>query len=144
MNKEVIIAALMGAIATIGAPLLASWRQSVPAKMTKVEACDETLRSRAMRGEYSGVYVGLVWDGTGEAEVQLMIARNGDTIQGSYFRAGLCGTVLGEVVQGKMIFRWRWADARGMGIATQEGSRLAATSGFGQSANGNTLVFFQR
>jgi hypothetical protein len=68
-----------------------------------------------------------------------MLVRNGNTVQGSYFRAGVCGKIFGEVKEGTMNFHWNWAGSSGRGIATQSGTKLIAKTG-----GGAAIVFFQR
>jgi hypothetical protein len=87
--------------------------------------------------EFSGTFTGIIADSPeNAAEVQLKLVREKDTVKGSYFRAGICGSVAGEVVGNQMIFRWRWADGSGRGVATQAGYILSGTSGFRDAVDG--------
>jgi hypothetical protein len=142
------VVAFIGVAGALGGGLLSNWHSFFPSqgkKATSVEACDESLRPTSADGEFSGVYAGVVEDAQGRTDVQLMLVRNGNTVQGSYFRAGVCGKVFGEITQGRLIFNWSWAGGSGRGIASQEGTKLSASSGFDEATEGGgKLLFFQR
>lgn len=137
--------AVVGMLGALGGGVLSNWQTFFPPKsVADVEQCDKSLSATTL-GEYSGTYTGLVWDGDGETEVQLKLVRNGNTVQGSYFRLGVCGTVYADIEEGKLRFLWRWAGGSGRGIASQEGTSLIAVSGFGEATQGGgKLVFYQR
>jgi GYF domain 2 len=138
--------ALIGVVGALGGGLISNWQTFFPKKTTSVEDCDRTLGSvPPPGGRFSGIYAGLVEDANSKTEVQLTLVRNTDTVQGSYFRAGVCGVVVGKIVDDKMRFHWSWAGGSGLGIAAQEGTTLTASSGYDQAAEGGgTLVLFQR
>jgi hypothetical protein len=120
------------------------WYQTSPSARLAVEACDSTLQDAREAMEFSGLYAGIVEDSQRD-EVQLKLARNGNAIQGSYYRQGLCGTVFGEVASNRLIFHWRWAGAAGRGVAEQAGAKLTGTSGFNDSAEGaSQFTLFRR
>jgi hypothetical protein len=141
-----ITAAIIGLIGALGGALISQWQLFFPSRaMTDVEQCDKSLIVKA-NGEYSGVYQGVVRDGSGtETVVQIKLVRNGNTAQGSYFRDGACGTVYGDIVDGVLRFTWRWAGGSGHGIAVQQGTKMTAKSGYGDATEGaSELIFYQR
>jgi len=141
-----ITVAILGLIGALGGALISQWQLFFPSRaMTDVEQCDKSLIVKA-NGEYSGVYQGVVRDGSGaETVVQIKLVRNGNTAQGSYFRDGACGTVYGDIVDGMLKFTWRWAGGSGHGIAVQQGTKMTAKSGYGDATEGaSELVFYQR
>jgi TIR domain len=121
------------------------WFRSAFQERTAVESCDKTISQSEPTLNYSGIFAGILEDRDGRAEVQLRLARNGDTVQGSYFRAGLCGSVYGEVVGTSLLFNWSWAGSSGRGIANQAGETLNGSSGFKeQTQGGGTFVLIRR
>ncbi len=111
----------------------------------QVEDCDKSLGLTKSGIQFSGVFVGTVEDGSGNREVQTKLVRNGRSVKGSYYRGGICGKIRGEVIEGRMVFDWNWADSWGRGIAVQEGGKLTATSGLNENTEGLTkLVLFLR
>jgi hypothetical protein len=141
-----IAVAIIGLIGALGGALLSNWQYFFPPRpVANVEQCDKSLVVKA-NGEYAGVYQGVVRDASGpEAVVQIRLVRNGNTAQGSYFRDGACGTVYGDIVDGKMNFTWRWAGGSGHGIAAQQGAKLTAKSGYGDATEGaGALDLYQR
>jgi hypothetical protein len=141
-----IAVAIIGLIGALGGALLSNWQFFFPPRpVSDVEQCDKSLIVRA-NGEYAGVYQGIVRDASGpETVVQIKLVRNGNTAQGSYFRDGACGTVYGDIVDGKMNFTWRWAGGSGHGIAAQQGAKLTAKSGYGDATEGaGALDLYQR
>jgi hypothetical protein len=141
-----ITAAIIGLIGALGGALLSNWQFFFPPRAAaSIEQCEKSLLADTASGDYSGVYAGLIREGSTETEVQIKLARNGDTVQGSYFRAGTCGTVYGDIADGKMHFTWRWAGSAGHGIADQQGTKLTAKSWPGDAIEGaSELVFYQR
>lgn len=138
--------ATIGLLGALGGGVLSNLEYFIPPRpVANVDHCDKSLSNAEPVGEYSGIYTGLVWDKSGEKEVQLKLVRNNNTVQGSYFRHGTCGSIYGEIVDSKMIFIWHWAGSSGRGVAGQEGTKLIAVSGFGEATQGGgTLVFYQR
>ena len=115
-------------------------------KTSDVENCDRTLGPTAPGLNFSGVFEGTVFDG-GQSGVpaEVKLVRNGDVVQGSYFRGEICGSVSGNVISNRLEFSWKWAGNSGRGIASQTADRLSGTSGFGDDARGGgTFVLFQR
>ena len=140
-----LVVAALGLLGALAGGLLSNWHNFFPRTVASVEACDPSLSSVTASGEFSGVYAGIIEDGQGRVDVQLKLVRNGNAVQGEYFRAGVCGKVFGEVVRGRMLYQWTWAGASGRGIATQEGTKLTASSGHDQSTDdAGTLVLLQR
>jgi hypothetical protein len=84
----------------------------------------------------AGVFAGKISDDQGTADVRVKLRRDGDVVRGSYWRAGICGTVSGEVKGDQFLFAWKWADNAGRGIASQSGERFSGTAGFGQQVEG--------
>ena len=109
---------------------------SKPSERAAVEDCDRSHSTFDSRLSYSGVFTGVLEDAQGKAEVQIKVVRNGDAVQGSYWRAGLCGRLSGEVVGNRLIFNWSWGGASGRGVASQTGTRLVGTSGFDDAMQG--------
>ena len=70
------------------------------------------------------------------------LVRNRNVVKGSYYRGGICGKILGEVIEGRMLFEWNWADSSGRGVAFQEGDKLTATSGLNENIEGSTITLF--
>jgi hypothetical protein len=117
----------------------------VGGRVLDVVDCDKGPRSANPELYYSGVFVGLLEDAQGKAEVQIHLARNDNAVVGSYLREGLCGKLFGEVKDGLVIFRWSWAGANGRGVALQNGKSLRGTSGFNeQTSGGGAFVLYQR
>ena len=142
-----ITVAVIGLIGALGGAVISNWQFFFPPRpVADVEQCDKSLRAAQAKGEYSGVYQGMVRDGSGvETVVQIKLVRNGNTAQGSYFRDGACGTVYGDVVDGTLNFTWRWAGGSGHGTATQQGTKLTAKSGYGDAIKGaSELDLYQR
>ncbi len=122
-----------------------TWLHFLSRDKAAVENCDRTLDMAQPGVEFSGVFEGIVDDGPSHAEVQLKLVRNDNAVQGSYLRAGLCGTVFGEVVGDRLLFNWRWAGNSGLGVAIQNGGKLSGSSGIKENINGGgTFVLFQR
>jgi hypothetical protein len=86
--------------------------------------------------DFSGVFTGVVAGGQSGADVQLKLVREQNSVRGSYFRAGICGTVSGNVTGNRMVFDWNWKDGFGRGIATQAGDSLSGTFGFRDATEG--------
>lgn len=123
--------------------LFATWLQAK--KVKSVEACG--VLGRVERGlAYSGVYTGVIVEsGQSGASVELKLVREENSVRGDYFRAGICGGIVGEVDGNRMNFSWNWADASGRGMATQNGDSLSGTSGFKDAAQGaGTFILFLR
>ena len=141
-----ITAAIIGLIGALGGALLSNWQFFFPLRAAaSIEQCEKSLPTDIASGDYSGIYAGLIREGSTETEVQIKLARNGDTVQGSYFRAGACGTVYGDIADGKMHFTWRWAGSGGHGIADQQGTKLTAKSWPGDAIEGaSELVLYKR
>jgi hypothetical protein len=66
------------------------------------EQCDKTLGKSDAQLPFSGLYAGIVETGQTRADVQLQLVRRANTVQGSYFRDGLCGKVFGDVANDKL------------------------------------------
>jgi TIR domain len=127
------------------APLI--WFASflIPSGRDSVESCG--LIGPIEAGlEFSGVFAGVVVDaGQSGADIQLKLIRDQNSVRGSYFRAGICGGVGGDVVGNRMIFNWNWADSSGRGVATQIGDSLNGSSGFKDAMEGaGTFILFLR
>ena len=141
-----ITVAVIGLIGALGGALISNWQFFFPPRpVADVEQCDRSLVVIA-NGEYSGLYQGVVRDGSGpETVVQIKLVRNGDTVQGSYLRNGACGTIFADIVDGKMRYNWHWAGGLGHGIAVQQGTKLTAKSGYGDATEGaGELDLYQR
>ena len=141
-----ITAAIIGLIGALGGALLSNWQFFFPSHaVASVEQCEKSLPADTARADYSGVYAGLIREGSTETEVQIKLVRNENTVQGSYFRAGACGTVYGDIADGTMHFTWQWAGSAGHGIAAQQGTKLTAKSWPGDAIErASELVFYQR
>jgi hypothetical protein len=86
--------------------------------------------------DFSGIFAGVVEAGQSRADVQLKLVRDQNSARGSYFRAGICGTISGNVTGNRMVFNWNWKDGFGRGIATQAGDSLSGTFGFRDATEG--------
>lgn len=110
-----------------------------------MEDCDRSLSKTHARQPFSGIYAGIVETGQSRADVQLKLVRNGDTIQGSYFRDGLCGKVFGDVVDNTLVLHWSWGGSNGRALAVQRDKKLAGTTGFDTATSGGgTFELYQR
>jgi hypothetical protein len=144
--------AVAGAIATVllgwGATRFVpafSWLHFLSSNTIAVENCNRTLGMPESGLDFSGVFEGFVDDGQSHADVQLKLVRHDNVVNGSYFRAELCGTVRGEVIGNRLHFRWSWADNSGHGVANQNGGKLNGTSGNKENEEGaGTFELFQR
>jgi len=116
---------------------IGEWGRALITHTSGVENCNKALGPVVPDLDFSGVYAGVVVDDTqGGAEVQVKLVRDGNEVKGSYLRAGICGTMSGEVLGNRMSFKWTWADNSGRGTAIQVGNRLSGTSGFKDEITG--------
>jgi hypothetical protein len=114
-----------------------NWRRSRLGETIDVEDCNRTLGPITSGLDFSGVFKGSIVDSDQKrANIQLKLVRNGDSVQGSYLRAGICGTVTGRVSGEQLEFYWKWADSAGSGSASQLAGKLSGTSGFGTRVEG--------
>ena len=111
-----------------------------------VENCDRALGPAAPGLDFSGVFEGSIFDGgQGSAAAQVKFVRNGHSVQGSYLRGEICGSISGEVTLDRLEFSWKRAGSSGRGIASQIADRVSGTFGFGADAKGGgTFVLIQR
>ena len=115
------------------------------AQTNSVENC-ELIGPTEPSVTFSGIFSGVIVDsGQSGAEVQLKLVRDKNRVRGSYFRAGICGTINGDVTGNRMTFTWHWVDGSGRGFATQNGDSLSGTSGFKEATEGGgTFILFLR
>jgi tetratricopeptide (TPR) repeat protein len=115
-----------------------------PRDIAAVENCDSSLGQVDTDAAFAGVFAGKITDSQGSADVQLKFRRDGDLLRGSYWRAGICGTVSGKVKGDQFLFAWNWAGNAGRGIASQSGEGFRGTAGFNQQVEGaGTFVFLR-
>ena len=115
--------------------MISNWYNFFPRNLPSVEACDSTLTLIPSNQTYSGVFDGVVEDGTSKVGVQLRMSRNGNAVEGSYFREGVCGKIFGEVKDEQLVFHWDWFHSSGRGVANQSGKEMSGTSGYSESAD---------
>src|SRR5262249_5163572 len=108
--------------------------------------CDRRIGPSAFTLEFSGTFAGIIIDGPQSgADIQVKLARDGNAVQGSYLRAGLCGTISGDIENGQLKFAWSWGGNSGRGLATQTAETLTGTSGFREQADGGgKFVLFRK
>ena len=111
-----------------------------------VESCDKSLGPIEAGLDFSGIFSGVVVDGSQSgAEVQIKLVRAGNQVKGAYLRAGICGSISGEVRGKQLHLKWNWAGSSGRGIATQAAGSLSGSSGFNEETEGGgTFILFQR
>src|SRR5689334_4087138 len=146
-----IVVAVLGLASAVGGAVVANWHNLRPAPNPKmnVESCDPTLLLRlaaphdGLGKRFNGLYTGIVMEGQHSETVQLLLARNGAAVEGSYFRRGVCGKVLGSVdVNGKLTYYVDWLGTTGYGsaiIPAEAGETLVVTTDYGAK-----VVFFLR
>jgi hypothetical protein len=142
-----IVAAILLAWAALAVGPIAEWRHSLFNQKSAIEKCDGSLGPVVQGLDYSGVFAGIVVDGGqgGGADVQLKLVRDRNAVRGSYLRAGICGSVSGEVTDNRLIFNWNWAGNSGRGTATQVGEGLSGGSGLRDAVEGaGTFVLFRK
>jgi hypothetical protein len=112
-------------------------------QIKSVEDCDLVGTIKAGL-KFSGIFDGIIVDsGQSGAAIQLKLVRDQNSVMGSYFRGGICGSIVGEVTADRMLFSWHWAGNFGRGIATQTEDRLSGTSGFNTATEGGgTFTLF--
>jgi hypothetical protein len=129
----------------IASPYLNNWWTRFGSAVN-IETCDRTLGPIEPGDIFSGIFSGVVVDSAqGGAEAQVKLVRSQNTVKGSYLRAGICGTIVGEIVNDRMIFRWSWAGNAGRGTGTFSEDSLSGTSGLKeQTEGGGTFILFRR